>query len=65
MNMCIDRIIRDIHKSSQKESIQKGGDKLGIKSKKIDKTPYEKKTTQIIRNNSTENFIKFQWAWII
>ena len=64
MNMAIDRIIRDIHRAKNSEDTTKvkkeGSDKINL---------FKEKTTETIKtiqkNNSTDNFMKFQWSWTL
>tara|TARA_B100000686_G_C16742721_1_gene947570 strand:+ start:500 stop:697 length:198 start_codon:yes stop_codon:yes gene_type:complete len=65
MNMAIEKVIRDINRIKEKETNKenKGTDKeIKVRSLK-------EKTTETIkamnRNNSTDNFMKFQWSWTL
>jgi len=66
MNMAIDRIIRDIHRAKNSEDTTKVK-KEGSKSPKV--KSLKEKTTETIKtiqkNNSTDNFMKFQWSWTL
>tara|TARA_B100002052_G_C15322344_1_gene350357 strand:+ start:220 stop:417 length:198 start_codon:yes stop_codon:yes gene_type:complete len=65
MNMAIDRIIRDIHWAKNSENttkVKKEGKSPKVKSLK-EKTTETIKTIQ--KNNSTDNFMKFQWSWTL
>ena len=63
--MAIEKVIRDINRIKGKETNKenKGTDKeIKVRSLK-------EKTTETIkamnRNNSTDNFMKFQWSWTL
>ena len=63
--MAIEKVIRDINRIHEKETNKenKGTDKeIKVRSLK-------EKTTETIkamnRNNSTDNFMKFQWSWTL
>ena len=63
--MAIEKVIRDINRIKEKETNKenKGTDKeIKVRSLK-------EKTTETIkamnRNNSTDNFMKFQWSWTL
>tara|TARA_Y100001970_G_C13929562_1_gene697523 strand:- start:470 stop:661 length:192 start_codon:yes stop_codon:yes gene_type:complete len=63
MNMAIERIIRDIYRVKDNNS-----NKSNVsKSPKV--KPLKEKTTEAIKtikkNNSTDNFMKFQWSWTL
>ena len=54
MNLILDKIVKDIHRIKIDEEKQ---------DKKVKKV--EPKKIGIKKNKSIENFMKFQWTWIV
>ena len=66
--MAIERVIRDINRVVEKKSGTES--KESKESKENSKVrSLKEKTTETIRtmkkNNSTDNFMKFQWSWTL
>ena len=57
--MTIERVVRDINHVKEKKPDKEIKDTCKVKSLK------EKTTETIKENNSTDNFMKFQWSWTL